>query len=221
MLESLLERGLELGFSNQGGQAEAEEEQDVQPTDLASEAGMPEREVANEEGATQGQAVGAMPGAGLEGGEPMEGRAEERELQDSGSAAAGDGRRRRLAGSRIRAELALEVPGGVLRYYETTKLFTATCANPAHGRCVLSRTSEAGRRKAQGRPLGLLMSWLARGEDAGTKEEHWSKDLCLSPSATTRAEHREVLEGLIGSQDFLERERAQEAGESKEPDGLA
>ena len=74
-------------------------------------------------------------------------------------------------GARSKAEFVAEVPGGRLSWY-FQGMYTAQCNNEAHGKCVLTRTSQPGRRAAQGRPLGLLSSWLALGQDLPTKASH-------------------------------------------------
>ena len=56
---------------------------------------------------------------------------------------------------RLAAEVVVQVEGGFLSYYRQG-VFTATCSNPLHQRCVLTRTAKGGRSEAQGRPLGLL-----------------------------------------------------------------
>ena len=114
---------------------------------------------------------------------------------------------------RARAERRLEVLGGVLTFYNRG-LFTATCSNPAHGKCVLSRTSEPGGRAAQGRPLGLMSAWLFIGQDLPSKRSHWDQEAW--PNYETRAYHREQLEAIEGGLEMLACERPQEAGEGAE-----
>ena len=119
---------------------------------------------------------------------------------------------------RVRSDLVCEVPGGRIMYYHTKNLFTATCSQPGHGQCVLTRSAGAGRRAAQGRPLGLLASWLAAGARHATKAEHW--DRSQWPSHEQRSTHRDLLaENPLGLQ-LLQEERPQEAGEAAEPDDV-
>ena len=66
---------------------------------------------------------------------------------------------------RQRAEVKLEVDGGLITYYATKNIFVATCRNESHGKCSLTRSALPGRRRGQGRPLGLLKAWLCIGQD--------------------------------------------------------
>ena len=60
------------------------------------------------------------------------------------------------------AEVVLEVPGGKITSYRQG-YFTAQCMAAHHGWCVLTRSAQPARQRAQGRPLGLLMCWLGQG----------------------------------------------------------
>ena len=122
------------------------------------------------------------------------------------------------ASARDRAEVVVTVPQGKITFYHQG-FFTARCMIPGHTGCVLTRSAMAGRRPAQGRPCGLLLSWLEFGEGLPTKADHWSKNLW--PNQATRLEARERLATLPGGQDLLDRERPQEPGEALEPDQLA
>ena len=119
---------------------------------------------------------------------------------------------------RVRSDLFLHVPGGKLTFY-AKGFFTASCEAPGHSKCILSRSSEAGRKRAQGRPLGLLMAWLAAGAEHPTKEGHW--DRTQWPNFQQRRDAREALAILPLGQELLAQERAQEPGEDIEPDDLA
>ena len=87
-------------------------------------------------------------------------------------AMAAPGRRNPLF--RLPNELELHVAGGKVTYY-SRGFFTATCSNPLHGKCVLSRSAEAGRKSSQGRPLSFLVCWLSQGPGHLTKADHWDK----------------------------------------------
>ena len=80
--------------------------------------------------------------------------------------------------ARGQAEVMVEVRGGQIRYY-AQGVFTATCTDTRHGRCVLTRSARPGRRTAQGRPLGLLLAWLAAGTSLDSKAEHWGEAMQL------------------------------------------
>ena len=122
--------------------------------------------------------------------------------------------RARAVAARSAAELVLEIDGGVLSYYRQG-IFTATCSNPLHHRCVLTRTARAGRAPAQGRPLGLLASWLAMGTAVESKEEHWDKTTW--PSFEDRRAAREALAQQDDAWPFFGFERAEREGEGAEP----
>ena len=64
------------------------------------------------------------------------------------------------------------VPGGEIRYYETTKIFVAYCCNKSHGKCELTRGAKKTSR-AKGRPLALMMVFLSKHNHA-TKAAHWA-----------------------------------------------
>ena len=103
-----------------------------------------------------------------------------------------------------------------ITFYGRHSYFTARCEQPGHFRCVLTRSSEEGRRPAQGRPLGLLTSWLHVGVGLASKEEHWAADHW--PTLAQRQEHRELLATYAGGAELLNLERDRRAGEGEEPD---
>ena len=124
------------------------------------------------------------------------------------------------------ADVALKVPGGVIRYYANKNAFTATCSNPNHERCVLTRTALPAANVlstnpnvcAKGRPLGYMMSWLAMSESTADKAAHWSP--ARSPDFATRAAARARLADLPRGASLLAHERDLRAGEGPEPIGL-
>ena len=65
------------------------------------------------------------------------------------------------------------VRGGKLSHYAEKKFMTAICDNKAHGKCVLTRTTVGRAGQPDGRPIGLMAAWLAKGLDLGTKADHW------------------------------------------------
>ena len=109
------------------------------------------------------------------------------------------------------------VPGGEIRYYHKNGRFVAHCENPAHGNCRREKLGYAGVRKAQGRPLGYLMAWLAEAEDYDTHAQHLACTNNLPLGA--RQAGREALKAAIGSDAVLFRaERACREGELEEPE---
>ena len=116
---------------------------------------------------------------------------------------------------RNKALLSATVEGGQLSYYPQG-YFTATCKDPRHGKCVLTRTALGGQRPAQGRPLGLLVSWLADGKNHSSKEGHWNKGTW--PDLDARRRHRALLAAVPGGDLLLEQERPLAEGEPGEPE---
>ena len=131
-------------------------------------------------------------------------------------------RRRRLAGGpRGAPDVSLAVEGGVIAFYASKQAFQATCDNPLHGRCVLTRSKEAtGALSADGhpkggRPLGQLLGWLA-GNACGSKAEHWSHD-AQDPPRDERRVRRVLLQDSEEGLTLLSKERDQAPGEDLEP----
>ena len=104
--------------------------------------------------------------------------------------------------------------------------FTATCNNPLHGKCVLTRKSEAYRRAAKsdnmaakGRPLGFMSAWLDMGRHKPSKDHDW--DTANYPDFHTRLVARLALSTASGGSDLLDKEREPRDGEGDEPTGFA
>lgn len=117
------------------------------------------------------------------------------------------------------ADIACDVPGfGVIRYYATRQEFVAHCTCvETHHRCRLSRKSTeslAPNRAGQGRPLGLLMAWLAQ---AGNYPDCHAHVRMPKPDLAARSAAREMLKAFEGSELLFEAERAQRGGEADEP----
>ena len=76
------------------------------------------------------------------------------------------------------ATVAVQVPGGALKYYASNGNFVAECGNPAHGRCVLTKRARRAARLIAAptdmRPLGMMVCWLGRGHVHVDKEGHWA-----------------------------------------------
>lgn len=126
-------------------------------------------------------------------------------------------------------EAMVVFPFGKISYYESKKVFEATCRNPAHGKCVLTRTCNARGVVAEtgaprgGRPVGFLAAWLLKSGRAGSKAEHWSPPF-LKSSLAERQTARDSVERKDNGPAMLLKERPTADGEPSEPptlDGLA
>lgn len=125
-----------------------------------------------------------------------------------------------------KAMFVLCVPGGKLIYYGGQhENMVAECQNPAHGRCVKTKTVRKPKRRTtanvgQGRPLGLLAAWLSKGQSLQSKEEHWSKG--HMPSREDRLIARQAIKDMEGAdaEGLLAAEADQGEGEDSEPDRI-
>jgi hypothetical protein len=122
--------------------------------------------------------------------------------------------------SRNPAAFVVFVKGGKVSFYRGKTIAEAVCRCPAHGKCVLTRTlnpSAAPAKEAQGRPLGLLAGWLAKGDSCLTKEAHWAQD--AMPTLAERQAAREALQhlGTPDADGLLASERPLRPGETDEP----
>lgn len=79
---------------------------------------------------------------------------------------------RGVALRRGKAAATVVLEGGVLSYYTSNAVFQATCRNPFHGACVLTRKRSV-LAQLRGRPCGLMAAWLALGPRCETKAAHW------------------------------------------------
>jgi hypothetical protein len=121
-----------------------------------------------------------------------------------------------LARTRGKAKCKVDFAGGILAYYDYNGMFQATCGNPFHGSCVLSRKSTRGSHM-RGRPCGFLALWLSMAPMAETKEEHWALlDEAAADHANRRAS-REILATMPEGASLLSCERDLDAGEEHEP----
>lgn len=73
------------------------------------------------------------------------------------------------------AEVVWYTGMGKISYYGTRRQLQVDCGNPAHGRCVLSRTFAAGPR-VRTSPLPLCVAWLQKSFEHGTKTQHWAAE---------------------------------------------
>lgn len=115
------------------------------------------------------------------------------------------------------AEVIFLVPGGHIAYYKKGDRFYGYCDVPSHGKlCRIERTARAGRRKGQGRPLGLIMAWLACGGQHDTQKQHLNNGRWQSHADRVAA--RTALEQIGGSAELLQFEAGYKDGERGEPE---
>lgn len=128
---------------------------------------------------------------------------------------------------RNKGEATVVFRWGKITFYASKGVFEATCRNPEHGKCVLTRThkgkppSAPGRFPKGGRPLGLLAAWMEKG-GVGSKEEHWAPNV-LKPTLAMRRAGREYIRLASNGIALLSKERPLAEGEPDEPlslDGL-
>ena len=117
--------------------------------------------------------------------------------------------------------VAFHVRGGVLRFYPQHGIVTAFCDNPAHGDCRRSRTvreNEARNtavQRGQGRPLGMLCSWLELQTEHTSQYDHVHS---CTPTVSQRVAARAALLAMPGGAAFSEQaERKRREGEDSEP----
>lgn len=122
-----------------------------------------------------------------------------------------------------KSDIEVSVRGGFIRHYSAYSSMVAHCDNPLHGnRCRFTRStkpSDRSSRAGQGRPLGLLLSWLQVGADENirTAAEHLHVS---QPDFATRSSCRAELGSLVSAdvvQAMLACERPQRPGEGEEP----
>lgn len=85
-----------------------------------------------------------------------------------------------------------------------------------HGRCILTRTSKeskASNRRGQGRPLGMMVAWLAENHHI-SHTEHMQHKPTLETRAFLRHQYRD--EALFCHLECLE--RGKRSGEGSEPE---
>lgn len=109
-----------------------------------------------------------------------------------------------------------------LRYNALSARIVAVCKVPNHGDCRRSRTVRGAARRgimniAQGRPVGLLTSWLLKGaefEDGVAHRKSIDREIPLEE----RKLAREHFSKQPGASEILKEERAKETNEPDEPD---
>eukprot|EP00971_Amphidinium_carterae_P066072 1308965-Amphidinium_carterae.1 len=120
----------------------------------------------------------------------------------------------------------IEVYAGRITYYANKGYFECVCGNKFHGRCVLTRNAKAkkvaGGRFAGGRPLGMMLAWLAKSFDFPTKSDH-REGIVLDTPYEERAAEREWLKSSDEGMALLSCEREHDPdidGPHEEPELL-
>jgi len=125
----------------------------------------------------------------------------------------GGGRAKRARSAPTDATVASFGSGRIL-HYGANDNFMAECNMASHLRCTLTRTARPGRRKGQGRPLGLLAAWLL---DPDCHEESRSSAQWARPSFDERVFSRTLLAQTENGPELLQHERAAALDEGEEP----
>lgn len=116
-------------------------------------------------------------------------------------------------------EVVFLVLGGTLAYYSKRNRFYAYCQEASHGKsCRLERTAHAGKRKGQGRPVGLLMAWLQDGARHANQKDHVNSARGLGHAQ--RVAGRQHFETLASARELLMHEAGYVDGVRGEPDEL-
>ena len=113
---------------------------------------------------------------------------------------------------------SVDVPGGRLSYFANGN-FQAECVVPDHKACILTRAGTKAVTAKKGRPLGLMMQWLACAGLCDTRADHWHED-CLLPSRERRRYFREELALVPGAEALFIHEKGwtPEGGHLWEPE---
>lgn len=108
--------------------------------------------------------------------------------------------------------------GSAIKFNPRNREFYAVCTNTLHGRCIATRTCKAGRRSAQGRPLGFLAAWLLASGEHETKQSHMQA--CRPTWAERRAARRDLFHPEQRERATLlaAEERVPAPGEASEPE---
>ena len=116
--------------------------------------------------------------------------------------------------------------GGSISFYRDGR-FEAVCRHCDHlprGRCRLTRTCYGTGNDtcpAQGRPLGLMASWILTQSNFADREDHTDLYAVYSQSHEQRCLAREQLKMLPDAADLLSHERKQRPDEPEEPEDWA
>ena len=112
--------------------------------------------------------------------------------------------------NRGKATFEFAFEGGVIRYFDKYSRFEATCGNPLHKPCRLTREAHGNPDKlGQGRPLGLMASWLEKGHNPciTTHDEHRDPIIMMCIDFDARLAARRRLKKVPGSACLFEAER--------------
>ena len=126
---------------------------------------------------------------------------------------------RQVASAAQRSTVCAQFPNGRIVVCGNTNNMVAKCTIAAHGgKCHLTRSLTSGRRAGQGRPLGLLLAWLADPSihEASRTTPGWHR-----PAFDERAAHRLAFASAPGAEGILARERPQAHDEGEEPGYVA
>lgn len=128
----------------------------------------------------------------------------------------------------VTSEVVLVTRWGKVTHYGHDGRFEAVCryhqSEDGRIKCRLTRTSKANaRRRAQGRPVGLLVAWL---EDTAhrpqTKREHVSAlHVNTAYSRECRKSYRNMVKTMTNGMLLLSKERERGADSDSEPEAVA
>lgn len=130
--------------------------------------------------------AGSRPAAGLRGASGQHAAPGAPPLLTAGADEDAPARRRG------KATVSASFCGGVLAFYESNRVFQASCGNAFHGACILTRKNTKNANMS-GRPLGLLAAWLEQSALHETKEEHWAVIADIAGDRALRASRRRAL----------------------------
>ena len=117
-------------------------------------------------------------------------------------------------------EFAMDIPGfGLLRYNSTARFLRAHCQCAGHGKvCYRRRSVDANaQRPGQGRPIGLLISWMKSSSRFDSQKEHVKASVS---SREDRIAARLWFRNLPHASEFEKFERALRPLEASEPDRI-
>ena len=125
------------------------------------------------------------------------------------------------AGGREAAHLTKDVEGGYITVYLADNRMVAHCRRHGPRECRLTRglqASAAASRRAQGRPLGLLLAWLRCCDEFADAAEH--KGHRPFPSHEARLAARTAFAAEADSEAWFAVERPRREGEGLEPEAV-